>query len=190
MATRSRSRIRSSLAKQIAAKVARVVDAVNDDLADQTRQDAPDGKTWHAQPGARPSHAAAHTQAVPANVPYRLDRMVYVRKGRGADGKAVNAAGGWKRVPGGWDLADRPRDPDLPEHQAADCRCKSMPAPGAIAATVATTAAKVTGTRVTARTRVTFPRVAESELADRGGGWAAGAVRAAAARARGRSTGR
>ncbi|MER5322352.1 hypothetical protein [Streptosporangium roseum] len=182
----TRSRIRGDLiAKLAAGHVRRVVDEVTDQAVRETRDQVPDAKAWEteADERVRPSHGEAHGQTIPDNLLYRLPQQVYVRKGRGPDGKALNPAGGWKITPG-WDLADAPRDPRLPEHQTIRCRCESLPLPGMIAAHVSRTAVRVTRTSARASVQVTFPRIAESEFAEHGGGWLARAARIVAARHR------
>lgn len=182
------TRINRGLSRQIAATVARHVDRVADDVAQGARDNAPPAKTWitDADEQVRPSHAEAHGQTIPANIDYRLTAMEYVRKGHGPDGKAVNPAGGWKLLEGVWDVADRPRDERLPYHQTVNCRCRSTSVPGAVAASVHTTPAQPRGRTIMATVSVEFERVAESEHAERGGGWLADAARAAAAKHRAR----
>ncbi|MEU4331379.1 hypothetical protein [Nonomuraea dietziae] len=184
----ARVRLNGGLSRQIAALVARRVDQVADDLAENARAAAPDGKVWQtdADEQVRPSHAKAHGQLIPDNVDFRLHAMVYVRKGRDQDGQGVNAAGGWKEVEGVWDVAERPRDARLPYHQTVNCRCRRIELPGAVAAGVSSSPARPSGRAITASVSVAFPRVAESEYADQGGGWLAAAARQAAAKHRAR----
>ncbi|MEU4229484.1 hypothetical protein AB0F17_34750 [Nonomuraea sp. NPDC026600] len=181
----TRTRVRSNLAAAIAAGPARrAVERVTDDLADAARDAAPPAKVWMTKPGAnRPAHADAHGQTVPANLPFRLKRQVYIRKGRGPDGKAVNSSGGWKTIDG-WDLAMRPRDPGLPDDQQLGCQCQAVDLPKAIAAGVHADPVRVSASLVRAKVTVAFPRVAESEYADEGGGWLAAAAHRVAARSR------
>ncbi|TMR22084.1 hypothetical protein ETD86_13020 [Nonomuraea turkmeniaca] len=181
----TRTRVRSNLAAAIAAGPARrAAERVTDDLADAARDAAPAAKVWMTTPGDnRPAHADAHGQAVPSNLPFRLKRQVYVRKGRGPGGKALNPAGGWKTIDG-WDLAMRPRDPGLPDDQQLGCQCQAVDLPKAIAAGVHAEPVRVSGLRAQAKVRVVFPRVAESEYADQGGGWLAAAAYRVAAQAR------
>ncbi|QSI49960.1 hypothetical protein [Thermobispora bispora] len=187
-----RTSIRGDLAARLAAgPVARHVHRVAEAIARQARQNAPPAKTWitaHDE-RVRPSHNAAHGQTIPANLPYRLPKTVYVRKGRGSDGRAINPGGGWKLAPG-HDLADKPRDPRLPVHQRINCRCTSREVPGAVAAGITASEPDVTPTRVSATVTARFPRVGESELADHGGGWFREAARTVAARYRATPAGR
>lgn len=176
----ARVKIDRNLRDKVAAGVVRrAVDDVADRAEHEVRRHVPDAKEWQTSGGdnVRPSHEQAHGQNIPANIPYRLPKQVYVRKGD--DGE--NLAGGWKVVPG-WDLADKPRDPDLPVHQRIECKCQSRRMPGVIAKAVTRTPVTVGRSRVSATIRVTYPRIAESEYADRDGGWLATAARAAAAR--------
>ncbi|MET7335925.1 hypothetical protein [Nonomuraea sp. NPDC005650] len=175
-----RVKLSRGLREKVAAGVVRrAVDDVADRAEREVRRHAPDAKEWETSENesVRPSHAEAHGQNIPANVPYRLPKAVYVRKGR--DGE--NAAGGWKTVPG-WDLADKPRDPGLPLHQRIRCRCESRGLPGVIAKAVTRTPVAVGRSRVSAKIQVSYPRIAESEFSEQGGGWLATAARAAAAR--------
>ncbi|GAA2691962.1 hypothetical protein [Nonomuraea recticatena] len=180
----ARVRLTSGLTQKIAALVASRVDEVADEVASNARAGAPDGKVWQtdADEQVRPSHAEAHGQLIPDNVPFRLPRMQYVNKGRGRN---ANPAGGWTKLPG-WDLGDRPRDEQLPFHQVVNCRCRKIDLPGAVAATVTTSPARPSGRTVAASVSVAFPRVAESEYADQDGGWFNAAARQAAAAHRAR----
>ncbi|MFG6197754.1 hypothetical protein [Nonomuraea sp. JJY05] len=182
------TRINRGLSKKVAAMVARRVDQVADDVAQGARDNAPAAKTWvtDADVQVRPSHRKAHGQTIPGNVDFRLPAMEYERKGRGRNGKAINAGGGWKLLEGVWDVADRPRDPRLPYHQTVECRCQAANLPGAVAAGVRSTPARPNGKAITATVSVEFERVAESEHAEHGGGWLAEAARAAAAKHRAR----
>jgi|GEM_PF-3419944 len=180
----ARARIRPDLAARLAAgPIARHVEHVAEQIARAARANAPDGKVWITAEDerVRPSHNATHGQTIPENIPYRLPQVVYIRKGRGPDGKAINKAGGWKIVPG-YDLADAPRDPSLPVHQRINCRCRSAELPGAVAAGITTTPAVPGRERVTASVVARYNRVAESEFAERGGGWFRRAAREVAAR--------
>ncbi|MGW0485760.1 hypothetical protein [Nonomuraea sp. NPDC003214] len=136
--------------------VRRAVDQLTDRAEQAVRDHVPDAKQWVSTQMKRPAHTDAHGQHVPENVPYRL-------KGKGP----------------GWDLADRPRDPTLPAHQSIGCQCQSLPLPGAIADAVTRTSVHVDGGRVSAKVVITYPRIAESDLAEQGGGWLAAAIRAA-----------
>lgn len=181
-------RLNSSLSEQIAALVARRVDQVADDVAQGARDNAPAAKTWvtDADEHVRPSYAEVHGQTIPANVDFRLQAMAYVRKGRGPDGKAVNPAGGWKLLPGRWDVGDEPRDDRFPYYQTVRCRCRKIVVPGAIASRVRSTPARPAGKTITATVSVSFERIGESEHSERGGGWLAEAARQAAARSKAR----
>lgn len=67
---------------------------------------------------------------------------------------------------------------------AANCRCSSVPLPGAIARKVRVEDPRVEGVRVTARVSITYPRVVESEhpdTGDSGGGWVRQSVQDVAA---------
>lgn len=175
----ARVKLRKGLREKITTGVVRrAVDDVADRAEREVRKHVPDAKSWETSEDerTRPSHAAADGQNIPYNVPYRLPKQVYVRKGR--DGQ--NKAGGWKLTPG-WDLADKPRDQRLPVHQTANCRCQSQRLPGAIAKAVTRTPAAVGSSRVSSKIMIKYPRIAESEYAERGGGWLAAAARAAAA---------
>lgn len=177
------SKIRSDLiAKLAAGPVRRIVDQVTDEAVRELRDQVPDAKSWQteADERVRPAHDKAHGQTLPENLLYRVPKQIYVRKGRGKNGKALNPAGGWKIVPG-WDLAEKPRDPRLPEDQTIRCRCESLPGPGLIAEHVGRGPVRVTRTSARATAHVRFTRIAESEF-DETGGWLARAARIVAAR--------
>lgn len=182
----SRAKIRGGLAARLVAHHIRdIVDQVTDAAVREIRDQAPEAKTWvtDGSENVRESHAEAHGQTIPGNLPYRLPKQVYVPRGRGQDGRAVTPSGGWRTV-SGWDLAQAPRDESLPIHQSINCRCQSVPLPGAVAAAVTRTAVTTTRKAARAYVHVTFPRVAESEFAVQGGGWLRRAALAVASRHR------
>ncbi|MFC6883360.1 hypothetical protein [Actinomadura yumaensis] len=185
----SRVELRGDLEAAVARALAGPVQAVTEQVAVAAAENAPEGRTWvtHADERVRPSHVAADAQTIPGNLRFQLPNMLYVRKGRGPDGRAVNAAGGWRIVPGAVDLARQPRDPALPIEQRINCRCRVVVDAGAVAAAVRPGAVRVVGTRVAGDVVVAFPRVAESEFPDPedgGGGWMRAAARTVAARHR------
>lgn len=130
-------------------KVERIVEAA----AAETRNRAPDAKTWSTDPDgrARPSHAHADGQTVAENVSYKLPKAATT-----AEGKPV--------IVPGYDYASRPRDPRLPSHQADGCRCQSIPVPGALADATRTTPTVVTPTSVSAKVVCEYHRVVEAEF--------------------------
>ena len=167
---RSRTRLDPGLAKRLAAGVVRdQVEAVADAVAREAKDRAPDAKQWVTDGGehVRPSHAEVKGTMVPENIPYQLTAMTYVRKGRTSNGNAANAGGGWKATEG-VDLADRPRDPQLPLYQSVNCHCRSVAVPGVIAAATRAVATRVQGTRVTAGVETVFPRIGEAEFGTNG----------------------
>ncbi|TMR97312.1 hypothetical protein EJK15_18750 [Nonomuraea basaltis] len=120
---RTRARINPGLAKRLAAGVIRdKVERITEAVAKEAKDRAPDAKGWQATNGAdaRPSHRHADGQTIPANVPYQLPKMDYVRKGRDDDRRNPQGAGAWVLLTA-VDLADRPRDPSLPLHQRINC---------------------------------------------------------------------
>ena len=148
------------------------VDRILDRVRDRAQRNAPDAKAWltNEDERVRPSHREAHEQTIPSNIPYQLRKVFYARRGRGPDGRAV-APGGYTLAPEefGVDLADAPRDPQLPIEQRIRCRCESVDLPGAISRAIVATTATVAGRRVSGRVQVAFPRIAESEYAAGGG---------------------
>src|SRR4051812_48045185 len=107
---------RADLDAVIARTVARrAVDRLKPDVESGAQRRSPEVHVWVTARDelVRPAHADADQQAIPGNLRFRLPRMIYVRKGRGPDGKAVNPAGGYRRTEG-YDLARRPRDETLP----------------------------------------------------------------------------
>ncbi|MER6830947.1 hypothetical protein ABT352_33475 [Streptosporangium sp. NPDC000563] len=161
-----KARIKPGLAARLAAgPVRRKVDRVTDAAAAETRDRAPDGKTWVTHPSEHPRHWHAEMTGttIPENVSYKVPKVAYIRKGRDDRGKAINPAGGWKTV-SGYDLASRPRDPRLPDHQSRNCGCQSMPVPGALARATRTTSTVVTPVRVSAKVVCSYDRVVEAEF--------------------------
>ncbi|MFI7643787.1 hypothetical protein [Nonomuraea sp. NPDC049400] len=115
------------MAKRLVAGVIRdKVEAITEAVAEEAKGHAPDAKRWHATNGAdaRPSHRHADGQTIPATIPCRLPNMKYTGQGGGRRGPGAG--------PDSWvtfstvDLADRPRDPDLPIHQRVNCECQSI----------------------------------------------------------------
>lgn len=132
------------------------VDRVAGRLRNQVRARAPEAKSWLSarDERVRPSHVTADGQTIPANIPFILP-------------KAGGAAGE--------DLADHPRDPNLPIGNRANCRCSDPTSP-AVAASIRATDPEVFGTRVRAEVYTRFTRAAESEFTEVGGGWMGGAA--------------
>jgi hypothetical protein len=186
----SRVQLRGDLDAVVARLIAPKVQAVADQLAAETARTAPAARTWvtGADEAVRPSHAKLDGVTIPGNLRFQMPPMVYVPKGRGPDGKAINPHNGWKLLPAGTpDMAREPRDPSLPIEQRIECRCRVAVDAGAIAATVRPGAVTVSGTRVVSEVTVRFPRIAESEFPDAedgGGGWMRTAARTIAARHR------
>jgi hypothetical protein len=169
----ARVTVRRDLEIVVAAQLVRPrVDRILERIRDRAQRAAPPAKAWltYEDDRVRPSHRATHGQTIPANIPFRLPKMFYERRGRGPDGKAINPGGGYKVVPAGlgYDTAMEPRDPDLPLEQRIECRCESVELPGAVARAIVATPVTVAGRRVSGRVEVTFPRIAESEHADGG----------------------
>ncbi|MFI9845098.1 hypothetical protein ACIHFD_49325 [Nonomuraea sp. NPDC051941] len=160
----ARVKIRGDLAAALAAgPVRRAVDRVTDRAEQEVREHAPEAKVWKTvgDEAVRPAHRHADGQAIPANIPFRLKRDEDESKAQG------------------WDVAAEPLDPSLPLHQRIHCRCEMVRQPGAIAAAVSRTSVQIGRARVSARVTVEWPRIAESEFAEQGGGWLATAARAA-----------
>jgi hypothetical protein len=182
--------LRGDLEAVVARMLAGPVAAVADQVAAETARNAPAARTWvtDGDESVRPSHAALDGVTIPGNLRFQMPPMVYERKGRGRDGKAVNESGGWKLLPNAIpDLARLPRDVMLPLYQRIECRCQVVVDAGVIAASVHAGGATVTGTRVVSDVTVTFSRIAESEFPDAedgGGGWMRAAARTVAARYR------
>jgi hypothetical protein len=142
------------------------VDRLKEDVAEGARRRAPDARVWITREDERVriSHEDAHGQTIPANLRFKLKAVVYVHKGRGPHGKAVNPAGGWEFIPGRVDLARRPRDRALPVHQRANCRCQAVTLAGVFARSIHAGPTIVEGLRVTAQVETRFNRAAESEF--------------------------
>jgi hypothetical protein len=121
---------------------------------------APDGKTWVTMHDdrVRPTHASADGQTIPANIPFLLDKV---------DGSV------------GDDRAEKPRDPGLPFLQRVECRCETATS-GVVAASIHTSRPEVVGARAHGEVSTIFERAAESEFAERGGGWMRAGLDAAA----------
>lgn len=141
-------------------KVARMVEPTVREImariAAAVAMNAPDGRYWLSMQDerVRNTHWEADGQTIPANVPYILH----------------------KPNGGGTETADRPRDPALSIGNRINCRCVTVTDPGAIARTV-THDTRSAGPSVVGRVEATYPRVAESEFAQRGGGWMLGSAR-------------
>lgn len=129
---------------------------------DEARRRAPDGKYWLSarDERVRTSHREADGQTVPANVPYRVPPTPYTPSGRP-------------------ELADAPRDPRLHISNRANCRCVAVSLPAAVRTSIHAGDVEVFGTRVRAEVATRFPRAAESEHAETGGGWMAAGLDAA-----------
>lgn len=152
--------------QQTVARIVRpAVDRIKRELADGARLRAPTVVVWLTMldPVVRDSHAHAEGQAIPANLRFKLRKVVYEKKGRGRDGKAINPAGGWKFIPG-YDLARYPRDQSLPIEQKINCRCFMAERPTALADSIHAGQTEVEGLRVRAQVDTRFPRAGESEF--------------------------
>jgi hypothetical protein len=140
-------------------------------VRDAARDRAPDGKVWVTarDERVRTTHRHADSQEIPANLRYVLRRP----------GKAP-----------GTELARVPRDPNLSIGNAINCRCESIPLPGAVARTIHDGPTVIAGTRVRAEITCSYHRAAESEFGgdgDEGAHFMGGAIDEVAARTRGTS---
>lgn len=136
---------RAGLDEEIALRVGKpAINRVLDMLQDASRRGAPPVKVWVTMRDerVRPSHFEADTQAVPANLRFKL---------RSADGV-------------GWDHGRFPRDPDLPIGNRINCRCDAPEIENLLRDTIVSTGAQVRGTRVEGSVETRFPRAAESEF--------------------------
>jgi hypothetical protein len=178
---------RPDLDAQIARTVGmRAVERLKRQVEHGAKARAPAAKVWMTvkDDRVRPSHVLAHGQTIPENLRYKLQAMIYVRKGRGPGGHAINPAGGWELTPL-VDLARKPRDPSLPIEQKAECRCESVIIVDGVARTIHSGPTEVAGTRARAEVYTRFPRAAESEVGteqDKAAHFMSGAVREARAR--------
>jgi len=157
----SRLVLRADLDAFVAARFARpAVSGLLDTAQRGAVAAAPDGKTWVTMHDdrVRPTHASADGQTVPANIPFELDKV---------DGSV------------GHDRAEKPRDPGLPFLQRVECRCE-IATSGVVAASIHTSGPEVAGPRCRGEVSTIFERAAESEYADRGGGWMRSGLGAAA----------
>uniref|UniRef100_UPI003F49AE44 hypothetical protein n=1 Tax=Streptosporangium sp. CA-235898 TaxID=3240073 RepID=UPI003F49AE44 len=149
-----KARITPGLTARLAAgPVRRKVERITAAAAAETRDRAPDAKTWTTAPDgrARPSHAHADGQTVAENVSYKLP-------------KAATAPDGTPVIAPGYDYASRPRDPRLPRQQSDGCRCHSIPLPGELARATRITPVVVTPGRVSASVVCEYHRVVEAEF--------------------------
>lgn len=133
-------------------------------VADEAQRLAPDGKVWITMRDerVRPSHVHTDGQEVPDNLRYKLP-------------KALDDNPGSQ----GWDLARRPRDPELPIANRINCRCESVPVPRAVAEAIHRLPLLITGTKVRGTVVCTYPRAAEAEYGsdgDAGAHFMSGAV--------------
>jgi hypothetical protein len=158
--------IATGLDEAVAQHIVRpAIERINTLLSDEAKRRAPEVKVWvtaHDE-RVRPSHVETDGQAIPENLRFQLPKMIYVSKGRGPDGHALNPAGGYKVTPGDYDMAREPRDASLPIAQRANCRCDSPRIPTMLKDSINEQAVVVSGTRVTGGIETRFPRAAESE---------------------------
>jgi hypothetical protein len=175
------------------AEVARMIRPAVQDVVDQVehaaKEKAPAAKVWVTRhdPRVRHSHEVTDGQLIPANLRYKVARVVYIRKGRSPHGKAVNLAGGWRIIEGEFELARRPLDPALSIENRIRCRCRSIPLPGLVAASIHAGPVMVAGARLSATIATEFPRAAESEFGtdeDQAARFFRGAIEQVAARYR------
>jgi hypothetical protein len=112
---------------------------------------APPGKTWVSARDARvrESHRIADGQEIPDNLRYKVPKVNYHN---------------WMQSEPGFDLARKPRDPNLPVQQTRNCRCVSVEVPEAVAKSIHSTEPAMNGDRVAAEVFTQFPRAAESEF--------------------------
>lgn len=146
----------------VAAKLARrPVDRLAAAVAREAQRRAPDARVWLTveDERVRPSHALADGQTIPANLRFKLRKVIYRRGG----GRGSKIPGQLLLAPSGYDLAREPRDEDLPDNQKKRCRCADVTVPGLIAKKVVWHAAVVEGNRVRAEVSVRFNRIIESE---------------------------
>lgn len=169
--------LRRDLNAVVARMAVPAVDRLAGAVADEARRRAPAAKIWLSRDDGRvrPSHVEAHGQTIPANLRFKLPKQRYVR----GTGQHVLAPG--------FDLARRPRDPNLPADQRANCRCLNITMAGLIGRRVVTSPALATPTRARAEVSVRFNRIVESHFGtgqDRADRFLADAVEAVALRLR------
>lgn len=116
-----------------------------DMLRDEARTRAPDVRVWVTMRDekVRPSHMAADTQTIPANLRFKLPSTT---------------------TPGAFDLARAPRDPTLPPAQRYNCRCSDQTLPHLLRESIHAGDVQHSGTVVTGEVYTEFPRAAESEF--------------------------
>lgn len=135
----------------VAAKLAfPFVNRLSEELLTPARAAAPDAKVWVTVRDERVRHSHVETdgQMIPENLRYKVPK--------------VNTGDDVNDVRAGFDLARQPRDTNLPIGNRINCRCESIPLPGAIAASVVQMPTVLQGTRVTGGIESRFPRVGES----------------------------
>lgn len=163
--------LRADIEQVVANAFARpAVERIRDEAADQVRRHAPPAKVWVTarDERVRPTHVETDSQMIPDNLRYRVPHPRLMVD----------------------ELARGPRDPDLSPGNREGCRCQSFEVRDAIARTVTTSPAMVTGPTVRASVSATFARLVESEYPSAGderGGWFRQALRDTAAATRARS---
>jgi hypothetical protein len=137
-------------ARLVPGEVDRLATAVM--LSAQVR--APAGKVWITMRDERVrlTHVETDGQTIPDNLRYRLRKG---ERGNDVDDEIREA---------GHEFARAPRDPSLSIGNRINCRCSSVPLPGAVGMTIRKDPApNIQGTRVSQEVYTRFPRAAESE---------------------------
>lgn len=145
MARRSHVELPADLDAIIAQRVlGPVVDNAADIARDEAQRAAPPVGVWLTarDERVRPTHRDTDGQEVPDNLRFRLPS---------AHGT-------------GYDMAQAPRDPDLPIEQRIACRCQVGTLPRALADSIRSGELEVVGSRVRKTVSTQFPRAAESEF--------------------------
>lgn len=150
----ARVELRSDLNAVVARVAVPAVNRLAEAVAREARDRAPSAKVWLSRDDdrVRPAHVAAHHQTIPENLRFQLPQQ---REVPGQQQEEI--------VRGRFDLARKPRDPDLPEDQKRNCRCVSVTVRGLIARRISTTPATVVGAQVRAQVLARFTRIVECE---------------------------
>lgn len=130
------------------------VDRAKQRVRDVARRLAPAAKTWvtMADERVRPTHEHTDGQIIPANLRYKVPKVLQADDGTSATGVSAQT-----------ELARVPRDEALSPANRFGCRCESLGVPEALRRSIHAGHTSIQGPRVRAQVYTGFDRAAESE---------------------------